>query len=201
MHKYFLGHSSSCSDEEGDLSPDRNLLSSESESEEESSGSESENELPRQSMHPADNGLATVAAKCLVVFICLWQAAFRLPDIAIDMLLKFLVTFFKVIADKCSVTLLASVASKIPSSIYRLRKYLDSTQQQSFIEYDVCPVCFSLYTMEQCVRVNQHDEKVPQTCSFIRFPNHPLRHLRKVCGASLVKKIHLMGGKIECRPR
>ena len=149
-------------------------------------------------MQPADNGLAALAAKCLVVFICLWQAAFKLPDIAIDMLLKFLVAFLKVIADKCSVTSLASIASKTPSSIYRLRKCLDSTQQQSFIEY---VVCMSLYTMEQCVIIDEHDDKVPQTCSFIRFPNHPFRHLRKVCGASLVKKIHLMGGKIEYRPR
>ena len=80
------------------------MLSSESESEEESSGSESETESPRQSMQPADNGLAALAAKCLVVFICLWQSAFKLPDIAIDMLLKFLVALFKVIADKCAVT-------------------------------------------------------------------------------------------------
>ena len=48
-------------------------------------------------MQPADNGLAALVAKCLVAFICLWQAAFKLPDIAIDMLLKFLVAFFKVI--------------------------------------------------------------------------------------------------------
>lgn len=136
-------------------------------------------------MQPA---VAALATKCLVVFICLWQAAFKLPDIAIDMLLKFLVAFFKVIANKCSVTSLASIASKIPSSIYRLRKYLDSSKQQSFIEYVVCPICLSLYTMEQCVRINQHVEKVPQTCSFVRFPNHPFRHLRKVCGATLVKK-------------
>ena len=76
MSHTLLGHSSSGSDEEGDLSPDKNLLSSESESEEESSGSESETEFPRQSMQPADNALATLAAKCLVVFICLWQADF-----------------------------------------------------------------------------------------------------------------------------
>ena len=123
-------------------------------------------------MQPADNGLAALAAKCLVVFICLWQSAFKLPDIAIDMLLKFFGCPFNVIADKCAVTSLASIASKIPS-IYRLRKYLDSTHQQSFIEYVVCPMCLSLYTMEQCVRIDQHGKKVPQTCSFIKFPNHP----------------------------
>ena len=110
---YPVGQSSSGSDEEGDLSPDKNLLSSESESEEESSESESETESPRQSMHPADNGLAALVA---IVFICFWQSAFRLPDIAIDMLLKFLVGFIKQIFSD----FFGFCCFENPSSIYRI---------------------------------------------------------------------------------
>lgn len=134
----------------------------------------------------------------MILFICLWQSAFKVSDAAIDVLLKFLTSLVKVLAGSASIVM--SLALRIPSSVYLLRKYSKHESCEKFIEYVVCPSCFSLYNIENCLQ-NIDGEQVPKLCSYVKYPNHPVSAYRKACKTPLLKKIHVSNGRIEYRPR
>ena len=139
----------------------------------------------------------------IVIFLGLWQSAFSISDTAMRVLLKFLVTLLKALVEKSTLAVLTLLSSAMPTSIYKLRKYVMSRCQNSCVEYVVCPTCFTLYKEEECLtRSNlSNEEIIPKTCSHVKFPNHPMLHHRKSCGSPLMKKIHLSNGKVEYRPR
>ena len=134
----------------------------------------------------------------LILFVCLWQSAFKISDAAIDILLKFLTSLVKILARSASIVM--SFALHIPSSVYLLRKYSKHENCEKFIEYVVCPSCFSLHNIENCLH-NVNGEQVPKQCLHIKYPNHPISAYRKACNTPLLKKIHKSNGKIEYRPQ
>ena len=58
----------------------------------------------------------------------------------------------------------------------------------TFTRYVVCPTCCSLYKFEECHRT-VNGKHVPKTCSFVKFPNHKQRRMRKACGSTLLKEV------------
>ena len=68
----------------------------------------------------SDHRLASSLIKWLVIFLCLWQSVFTVPDIAMEMLLKLLVAFVKVIAENSTSAVVTVLLAAIPTSIYRL---------------------------------------------------------------------------------
>ena len=134
----------------------------------------------------------------MILFICLWQSAFKISDAAIEILLKFHASLVKVLAGTASIV--TSFALRIPSSVYLLWKYSKHENCEKFIEYVVCPSCFSLYNIENCLQ-HINGEQVPKWCSHVKYPNHPVSAYRKACNTPLLKKIHKSNGKIEYRPR
>ena len=118
-----------------------------------------------------------------MIFLCLWQSAFNISDAAMGVLLRFLVTFLIALVEKYTLAVATVWATAIPLSIYRLRKYVMSSKPNAFIEYTVSPSCHSLYKMEECLSTNG-----PQSCSYVKFPNHPQARYRKACGSPLLKR-------------
>ena len=143
---------------------------------------------------------AGVFVRWTVIFLTLWQSAFRISDAAMSALLKFLVTLLKAVVEKSTFAVLGTLSAAIPSSIFTLRKHVMTGHQNPFVEYVVCPSCYSIYKIEECITKLSNGEIEPKTCSYIRFPRHPTLRYRKVCG-SLLKKIHLSNGKIDYKPR
>ena len=83
-------------------------------------------------------GSATSLVNWLVAFLCIWQSLFVISDRAIQMLLKFLNVFFKVLTSNSS--LLKDVSSGMPRSLFTFHKYL-GTDEDEFVKYVVCPSC------------------------------------------------------------
>lgn len=134
------------------------------------------------------------------MFLCLWQSVYTISDAAMVVLLKFVVALFKALADSTS-AIISRFASTIPSSVYMLRKCIQGDDNEHFLEFVVCPTCFSLYKIEDCIETQQDGEKSPKVCPYIKFPNHSLAYYRKPCNAPLLKKVCLSNGKVEYRPR
>ena len=63
----------------------------------------------------------------------------------------------------------------------------------------VCIKCCTLHDIEQCT-VNYCREKESKKCSFVKFPNHPLKQYRKQCGQLLMKSVKSPSGKSNLLP-
>lgn len=135
-----------------------------------------------------------------IIFVRLWQIMFNISDAAIKLLLKFVSTFFKLLATLTSLALIKNIASQLPPTLYLLRKYLQS-DKQSFVKYTICPSCFSLYEYADCISEDETGEQTPKRCTYIQFPNHPQRNRRLPCNAALMTKVNLSGGKVKYIPR
>ena len=156
-----------------------------------------QNDAEEDSTRNVDVHGSRALIKWMVLFLCLWQSVFTIPDTALQIMLAFFVTSLRAIAENVSIAFITALAAAMPASLCMLRKSLGSPAGDFFIEYVLCPACHALYRQDECLVANEDGDKVPKTCSFI---NHPMRHLRKKCGSPLMKKVHLAGGKFEYRP-
>jgi len=131
-------------------------------------------------------------------FLLHWQSLYKVSDQAIQVIVKFIHAFVKVIAS--NPTLLQSASVEIPSSLHILQNHFN-TKNVILHKYTVCPACFTLYESDSCIETDDFGEELPKSCSNIRFPNHPHEARRLACGAPLLKKINLSGGKKQFVPR
>lgn len=170
--------------------------------------SEDEFNPPDHTDHDADkpqiqveNSLVGSLVKMTVMFLRLWQSAFTISDTAMAVLLKFLISLLTVLAENASAAVMTLFSSAIPASVYLLRKHTKIDNAEQFLEYVVCPACYSLYKIKDCLETLEDGEQAPKVCCYRKFPNHRLVYHRKPCGAHLLKKVHLSNGKVEYRPR
>ena len=174
--------------------------SSDSGGNEESSEEEFEEDEPVQNDTHDHPSSTLPLLKWIVLFVCVWQSVFTIPDTAVEIMLPFMATLLKALADNASIAFITALATAMPASLYTLRKLMGSPIEDFFTEYVLCPACHTLYRQEDCLTTNDDGEEVPKTCSFVKYPNHPSQHFRKRCGSPLLKKIHLAGGRIQYRP-
>ena len=141
-----------------------------------------------------------VFVRWFVIFICVWQSLFNIPDRAIELVLQFVGTFIRTVGSVSASPLIIAIAALFPTSMYLLRKYVKS-EQREFIPYVVCPSCFSLYKRSECFERDESGGMVPKRCSFIKFKHHPHYSRRLPCNAHLFKKVHVSGGKVVYLPK
>lgn len=110
----------------------------------------------------------------IILWILRYQQRYKLSNIAIDSLFKFL-RFFLLMADK-------NKFSSFPSSLYVAKKTLGIST--NIIKYGACNKCHKLYDINEI----SNKTEIP-TCSFINYPNHSQERFRKKCNNPLVKKI------------
>ncbi|CAG8713387.1 11921_t:CDS:2, partial [Funneliformis caledonium] len=135
------------------------------------------------------NDLQNIDEDWIIVFILRFQTRFRLPDIAIDTLIKFI---------KHVLTELDHEQFKnFPTSLYTTRKKLKLKHQ--FVTFSVCSSCHKLHNIDD---VEQHticEQKVIKKCDHIQFPNNHHHSLRK-CDTLLSEQKELGGNKIVNSP-
>ena len=131
----------------------------------------------------------------LIGFFLILQAKHYITDACMNALLKFLCVLFKVLG--LTSTRISSIAANFPSSVYKLRHHMDKAQQ--FDTFVVCSKCHQLYKFEDCLNDSEGDI-FSKTCSYIRFPNHPLNRFRLQCGQPLLKKVVFASGKVIFYP-
>lgn len=126
---------------------------------------------------------------CLCIFICTWQSAHVIPDIAVQNLLMFLSDFFNALS--AEVVALAGVTSLFPATLYKLYKYV-GLQKDNFTKFVVCKKCYKLYRYEDCVLLIEGQQQ-SRKCNNIIFPNHTQVGRRRPCGEPLLKIVQLQG--------
>ncbi len=126
----------------------------------------------------------------LVGFLIQLQAKHFIPDSALNLLLRFLHTFFCVLGRFCG--FVAAMATQFPSTLYRLKKTL--TYAHQFTRFVVCPKCLKLYHYEECVVISG-SRRSSKVCSHCRYPNHPYCSCRRECGHRLLKSVLLVSGR------
>ena len=110
----------------------------------------------------------------VILWVLQYQQRYKLSNIAIDSLFKFLRFTLS--------TIDASKFSSFPSSLYMAKKKLGIPTE--VIQYAACNKCHKLYD------INELDKTEVQTCSFINFPNHTMERFRQKCNNPLTKKIN-----------
>ena len=96
----------------------------------------------------------------ILLWVLKYQARFRLPDVAIDSLIK----FFRIV--------LLDVDHErfkdFPTSSYMMRKLLEIGKQSK--TYAVCPNCNKLYNISE---ISSQRSSSEFKCNHVEFPNHP----------------------------
>ncbi|GET54135.1 hypothetical protein GLOIN_2v1788017 [Rhizophagus irregularis DAOM 181602=DAOM 197198] len=110
----------------------------------------------------------------IILWILQYQQRYKLPNVSIDSLFKFL-RFFLLTVDE-------NKFSSFPSSLYVAKKILGIST--NIIKYAACNKCHKLYDINEISNTTE----VP-TCSFINYPNHSIERFRQKCNNPLVKKI------------
>ena len=130
----------------------------------------------------------------LLLYLLMWAATFGISGNAMDSLINFLHYVFQQLS-QYNPFLLAFTAA-FPTSLYMVRKYF-KLDRDTFIKFVVCPSCHSLYNYEELLEMT--DGKV-RKCSFVMFPKHTHRSMRKPCGHDLLKKVMLSSGHYKYYP-
>ena len=81
---------------------------------------------------------------------------------------------------------MANMINNFPTSIFLLRKYINS--KEAFVRYVVCRECYSVYEYEKCVE--EHGTALlSKKCAYRCHQTY-----RKSCNTLLLKTVHLKGG-------
>jgi len=121
----------------------------------------------------------------ILLWIFKFQEKFRLPDVAIDSLIKFLK---KALSDANQ-----SRFEGFPTSSYMARKLLGIVKQEK--TYAVCPDCNALYKVSDILPKDATDNlNRGFKCNHVEFLNHPRRSLRKPCDAEITKRVPVVNG-------
>jgi len=121
----------------------------------------------------------------VILWILRYQQRYKLPNVAIDSLFKFLKAFLSMI-DK-------NKFSSFPSSLHTAKKSLGISA--NIIKYAACNQCHKLYDISE---LSNKTEIL--TCSFIDYPNHSQERFRQKCNNPLVKKVDSNSGNPIFRP-
>src|SRR5213080_2432876 len=134
---------------------------------------ESDDEYPNSNIEFNDSWILS--------WILKYQARFRLPDVAINSLIKF---FWIVLSDADNERF-----KNFPTSSYMMRKMLEFGKHSK--RYAVCPSCNKLYKESEILSTSGFK------CNHVEFLNHPKRNLRKSYGTEVTDWVSTTSGFIN----
>jgi len=153
-----------------------------------SSGEESEGEGHAFWETPSDSGQAHHENKIsllIAYFLLLLQTMYKLPDIAVNLILTFL-------------TILLEMTSAITLKFHSVFQLLGLFQDRLyFYRYVMCPKCSKLYHLDKLKAQVRHNQS--PTCDFVEFKKHRKHHRRTRCNTPLLEKIPMKDGPIDWR--
>ena len=134
----------------------------------------------------------------LLYFILLWQAAFKISNVAICAFLRFVKFFCLALGKAFQCPPLMTLSNSIPITKKTLQKTL-TMKKDDFSEFIVCPKCDSVYSPETCQQPGG-GRFVLKKCSYTPYPKHPKVSTRKECGTQLMKTVRMKRGTV-IKPR
>ena len=114
---------------------------------------------------------------------------FRIPDVAIGLLLKFIKVLFSSLAECVSSQKLHEMLKAIPDTLTKVRTML-SINRDGFQRFIVCQRCDSTYDYNDCFPTRQI-----VNCTHVHFPRHPQVHMHTKCNEPLLKNVKTTTGK------
>lgn len=130
----------------------------------------------------------------LMIFLVLWQSAFRVSNAALLSLVRFLRFFITVLGHAFDVNGISELASSLPLTQGPIHKALGFDTNDWCTEYVVCPKCHSIYEFDDCVHITASGCKESKKCSHVTMPEHPHRQQCTECGSLLLKKQYIKSG-------
>ena len=112
----------------------------------------------------------------LILWIFQFQQRYKLSNVAIDSLFKFLSLFLS--------TVDANKFKSFPSSLHMAKKKLGIPTGIGIVQYGACNKCHKLYDINEMLNKTE----IP-SCSFLNYPNHSMERFRQKCNNPLIKKI------------
>ena len=127
-----------------------------------------------------------IAVVC--TFVLIWQCIFRVPDVAVGVLFKFIGVIYYQISKITSSTAMQRICDLFPTMLSNARKML-AIDRDNLKKMFVCRKCHSTYSYEDCFTHGIN------ACVYISFPRHPQQKMRMKCLEPLVKTVKLSSGK------
>ena len=131
--------------------------------------------------------------KLLLMFLTMWQFAFKVSNSAITALLRFMRYFILLIGRAFSSDAINDIGHSIPLTLSTVHKLI-SLEKDHFTNFVVCPKCDSVYEIQDCVYFDSSGQQKPKDCSHVDFPNHPQASMRNPCGGKLLKQVRRKHG-------
>lgn len=120
-----------------------------------------------------------------------WQALFYVSDQAFAYLILLFKSQLYLISSTSEFA--SELYKKFPATLYQLNKFI-RFDRDNFKKIVVCPKCFAVYELEDCIEVVEGSQTSKQ-CRNVVFPNHSLAHYRRPCGELLMKIININGNQ------
>ena len=107
-------------------------------------------------------------------------------SITVTVILRLIRYFLKLLGTAYNCVKVIDISHQIPVTLTSI-EHIAILENQSFIEYVVCPRCSVIYEFRDCIRMLPNGKNESKTCRHIAYPNHPPRSKRTTCGALLLK--------------
>ena len=130
----------------------------------------------------------------LCVFLLAWHTIFRIPNVAIGVLFRFISLLLLNLSEISGSELIQKMYVSFPNSLERahLMQDVDANRFKKFV---VCPKCHTVYEHSDIMGTRISNR------SFVSFPRHPQHHMRMKCNAALFKSVRTASGKRMFHPR
>ena len=133
----------------------------------------------------------------MLLYLLIWASKYSVSASAMHSLISFLHYVFTYLGEYAP--FIRALAALFPTSLYIAQKYF-KLEKDNFTKYVVCPACHSNYLYENCFYKTSNGKDVPKTCSYVAFPQHPVKSKRQQCGHNLLRKVVLQNGDIKYYP-
>ena len=127
----------------------------------------------------------------LLIFLILWQSAFKISSAAVTSLIRFIKFFLRAVGQAFNDTSIIEQESAVPITHEKIHKLLGFDTQNWCTEYVVCPNCHSIY---DCIDILANGFKESKKCRHVALPDHPHQRQRSQCGYLLLKKQYVKKG-------
>ena len=141
--------------------------------------------------------ISIIIIRFVVIFMLSCQAIFRISNIAVEVLFKFISMFLQKLSDFCEsakLKLLADAFSNTMqdafSNTMQKAQKLHSINCDDYEQLVVCQKCSS-----NCEYSELNRNQGIVTCGFIRFPRHSQARMWKPCGVPLMKSVRTSSHK------
>lgn len=106
------------------------------------------------------NSSATKLITLLSIFLLVWQSVFRVANVSMGLLFKFLSLFLLKLSETTGSQTIQYIYDRFPDTLLKAQA-MQSVDRDSFLKLIVCPKCHSTYEESDCIGV-----RVIPECSF-----------------------------------